>query len=281
MGTVYAVEDVLAGGARVALKALWPEADGAPLVASLRSEFGLLAALRDPLLCRVHDFGRLPAGLELPGAPAGAAARGGLFYTRELVPGPDLATAAADAGRALAPICGWLGSAARGLDALHRAGMRHGDFKPKNAIAVDGGGGLVRLIDFGLASAETDRRRSGTLAYMAPEVLGRGSVDRRADLYALGVALHELLTGELPSGARSGADLVAWHLAGERPELTSVRGDVPTLVADLARRLIARDPDDRLPTAGEAAAALFAVADEVARGEPGGGTRTAEPGGGG
>ena len=263
MGTVYAVEDRLTG-ARVALKALWPEADGAPLVAALRAEFGLLAVLRDPLLCRVHDFGRLPAGLELPGAPAEAAERGGFFYTRELVPGADLAAAAERSGRAITDICHWMASAARGLDALHRAGMRHGDFKPKNAIAVAGGQGLVRLIDFGLAGGETERRSAGTLAFMAPEVIQRRPVDRRADLYAVGVALYQLLTGELPSGDRAGGDLVSWHLAAERPPLAVARPDAPPDLAGLVDRLLARDPDDRPPSAGEVAAALVGVAGETA-----------------
>jgi transcriptional regulator with GAF, ATPase, and Fis domain len=260
MGTVWAVEDALSG-ARVALKALWPEADGGPMVASLRAEFGLLAALRDPLLCRVHDFGRLPRGLELPGAPAGASSREGLFYTRELVAGDDLADAAAGAGRSLVAVCRWMASAARGLDALHRAGLRHGDFKPKNAIAVAGGAGLVRLIDFGLASGETDSRAAGTLAYMAPEVLERRPVDRRADLYALGISLYQLLSGALPSGARTGSEIVAWHLAGPRPSLAATRTGAPPALVELVARLIARDPEDRLPSAAEAAAALSAAGD--------------------
>jgi transcriptional regulator with GAF, ATPase, and Fis domain/tetratricopeptide (TPR) repeat protein len=260
MGTVWAVEDALLGGARVALKALWPETDAAPTVASLRAEFGLLAPLRDPLLCRVHDFGRLPPGLELPGSPVGAAGRGGLFYTRELVAGRDLGAAAAAAGRDLGRVCAWMASAARGLDALHRAGLRHGDFKPGNAIAVDRRAGLVRLIDFGLASAETDRRSAGTLAYMAPEVLERRATDRRADLYSLGVALYQLLTGALPSGERGGAELIAWHLQSERPSLGAARPDAPAAVVDLVAHLFARDPDDRLPGAGEAAAALAGAA---------------------
>ena len=260
MGTVYAVRDLLGGG-RVALKALWPEAGSADLVASLRSEFGVLAALRDPLLCRVFDFGRLPPGSDLPGAPEGAAAGDGVFYTRELVTGLDLGRAAAEAGRAVAPICRWLAWAARGLDALHRAGLRHGDFKPANAIVCGPDREQVRLIDFGLAGAETASRRAGTLVFMAPELLRGGSVDRRADLYALGVALWQLVTGHSPAGDRSRADLVEWHLGRERPNLATARPDAPASLVELASRLMARDPDERLPTAGEAVAALEACAD--------------------
>ncbi|HEU5058768.1 MAG TPA: serine/threonine-protein kinase, partial [Kofleriaceae bacterium] len=263
MGSVFAAEDLWNGGARVALKALWPGADDGPIIASLRAEFGLLAALRDPLLGRVFDFGRLPADLELPGRPPGAG--GGLFYTRELVPGVDLATAAADEGRKLAAVCRWLASAARGLEVLHRAGLRHGDFKPKNAIAT-GEERAVRLIDFGLATAENRRRAAGTLAYMAPEILAGRAVDRRADLYALGVALYELATGRLPSGERSGGSLIDWHLGGERPSLRAERRDAPAALVDLCAQLGARDPDDRPPSAGETALALDACADQIERG---------------
>ena len=263
MGSVFAAEDGWNGGARVALKALWPGTDDGPIVASLRAEFGLLAALRDPLIGRVFDFGRLPADLELPGRPAGAG--GGVFYTRELVPGVDLATAAGEEGRSLAAVCRWLASAARGLEVLHAAGLRHGDFKPKNAIAT-GEGHAVRLIDFGLATAETRRRAAGTLAYMAPEILAGRAVDRRADLYALGISLHELATGRLPAGERSGASLVDWHLGGERPSLREARRDAPPALVDLCARLCAPEPDDRLPTAAEAALALESAAERIDRG---------------
>jgi len=263
MGTVFAAKDLWNGGERVALKALWPGAEDGPIVASLRAEFGLLAALRNPLLGRVFDFGRLPAELELPGRPPGGP--GGLFYTRELVPGVDLATAAADEGRQLNAVCRWLAAAARGLEVLHQAGLRHGDFKPKNAIASEKDR-AVRLIDFGLAVAETRRRAAGTLAYMAPEILAGRAVDRRADLYALGISLHELATGRLPSGERSGASLVDWHLGGEPVSLRALRRDAPAALVDLCAQLCAREPDERLPGAAEAAIALDGCALQVDRG---------------
>jgi serine/threonine-protein kinase PknK len=257
MGTVFAADDLWTAE-RVALKVLW--AEDAPIVAGLRAEFGLLAALRDPLLGRVFDFGRLPADLELPGRPPGR----GLFYTRELIPGVDLAAAAADDGRRLAGVCRMLAWAGRGLEVLHRAGLRHADFKPRNAIAT-GGERPVRLIDFGLAIAETVRRAAGTLAYMAPEILAGRAVDRRADLYALGVSLYELATGRLPSGERSGASLIDWHHGGDRPSLREERSDAPSALVDLCARLLARDPDDRLPSAAEAVVALERCADSADR----------------
>ncbi len=262
MGTVYEVEDALEGGARLALKALWADADDDGLVASLRAEFRVLATLRHPALCRVRDFGRLPpdAGLD-PETEGGR----GYFFTRELVPGVPLADDAAASGRDLARIARSCADAARGLDVLHRAGMRHGDFKPSNAIVeprrcANDPGGRVRLIDFGLTARETDRLRGGTLPYMAPEIARDADVDRRADLYALGVSLYELATGQLPSGARGGSELLRWHIEGARPDLRGARPDAPPALARLVAALIARDPRDRLPSAAEAAAALDAIA---------------------
>ncbi len=249
-GTVYAVEDQCAGGARLALKALWPRNGDRVLVAALRSEFRVLAALRHPRLGRVYDFGKLPPGSQLPGAPPTAATRGGYFLTRELVDGEDLAAAARE--RQASEVCHLLADAAQLLDVLHRSGMRHGDFKPANAI-VDPAGG-VHLIDYGLATAEHARASAGTLPYVAPEILQRGPVDRRADLYALGIVLYELCAGALPSGEASGGELVDWHCGDARPALPNV----PDSIAAVYRRLSARDPDERYPTAAEAAAALAA-----------------------
>ena len=245
-GTVYVVEDARAGGARVALKALWPRADDRGLVEALRSEFRVLAALRHPRLGRVFDFGRLPATSELDGADG----RAGYFLTRELIEGRDLGAAARDAP--VAQVCQWLAGAARLLHVLHGAGMRHGDFKPANAIVDDAG--AVHLIDFGLTAEENARVSAGTLPYVAPEVLLRHAADRRADLYALGIALFELCAGELPSGSARGPALIDWHINAPRPALAGVGADVAAVCA----RLIAIDPAQRYPTAAEAAAALDA-----------------------
>ncbi len=250
-GTVFEAEDTLTGGSRLALKALWPAAgDQRALTMALRSEFGVLATVRHPRLCRVYDFGRLPAGAKLPG---GADTRtGGFFLTREIIDGADLRVAAADA--TIGEICVLLADAARSLEVLHAAGLRHGDFKPANAI-VDSDG-CVRLIDFGLSVGESVRRSAGTLAYLAPEVIERKSVDRRADLYALGIVLFELCAGALPSEARRGSELHGWHCRGARPVLSSVCEHVAPELDELVARLMDPDPGRRPPTAMEVCVAL-------------------------
>jgi len=253
-GTVFEVHDLLLD-VPVALKALWPDENNRDaLVASLRGEFGVLASLHHPLLCRVFDFGRLPAGVLQSLVP-------GLFLTRQLIDGVDLEAAAVQAERDLGQMCRTMAQAARGLSALHRAGLRHGDFKPSNAI-VDRRG-AVRLIDFGLTVAEATVKAAGTLAYMAPEVLARRATDRRADLYALGVSLFQLYAGELPSGGRVGAALMSWHLEGARPRLSAMVKGVPPTLDRLVTQLLSADPDERVPTAAEAATALEQICQKL------------------
>lgn len=265
MGSVYAVEDVLDPDRPTALKALWPGPSG-ELAQTLRREFGVMAAVRHPLLCRVYDFGRLPAGIELPGQSR-SGDHDGLFLTRDRLFGSDLRGAAERVSRDPATVCRWCAWAARGMDVLHRAGLRHGDFKPDNAIVLDGNDrhGPVRLIDFGLVIAEDARRMAGTLVYLAPEIARGRPVDRRADLYSLAVVLFELLTGQLPSGERRGDELIAWHQDGVRPLLGEIRSDLPGELVELVDRMLAADPDRRVPTGLEVAAALDRVAAAVDR----------------
>src|SRR6478736_6197519 len=101
---------------------------------------------------------------------------------------------------------------ARAIDYAHSRGVVHRDLKPENILFDEQAGGIVKVTDFGLAGfldddsgrfALTDVNVSmGTFAYMAPEQRTNASkADHRADLYALGVVLYELLTGELPAGS--------------------------------------------------------------------------------
>ncbi len=270
-GTVFLVEDRRMRGALVALKALFvglPPQPGrrsetgelpagatqAPptlqgerrLIEVLREEFRVLAALAHPRLARVYDFGQLPPSSPLPGSEG----RGGYFLTREFIDGSDLRTAST--GAQLGEILRFAADVASALEVLHRAGMLHGDLKPANVIVTPER--RVHLIDFGLARAEGDGGApAGTLAYLAPEALQGRPVDRRADLYALGITLYELVTGALPY---AGDSWIAWHLDAPPPRPRQQRPDVPAELDDLVARLCARDPSARPSSAREVELAL-------------------------
>jgi transcriptional regulator with GAF, ATPase, and Fis domain/tetratricopeptide (TPR) repeat protein len=267
-GTVYLVDDLLRGGAKVALKALFADAadgDGASgggghrqssrLVEGLRREFRVLAQLSHPALARVHDFGWLPPAESLPGSEG----RSGYFMTRDFVDGDDLATALTghpwtEVVRVAADVCS-------AMEVLHRAGLIHGDFKPANAI-LDGAGDL-HLIDFGLSRRIDERADpSGTLSYVAPEIIRGQPADGRSDLYALGITLYQLCTGQLPVDGSTHA-ILGWHLEGPPASPRQVRPDLPAGLDAVARRLTDRNPDRRYPSAAETCAALLGLLQEA------------------
>jgi len=141
------------------------------------------------------------------------------------------------------------------LEAIHLRNIIHKDIAPGNIIA-NPAQGTVRLIDFGISadvSVERPQAASlpeleGTLAYMAPEQTGRMNrdLDYRADFYALGATLYELLTGTPPFGyTRDPVEAVHAHLALTPPEVQDLRPDTPPALAALLMRLLAKEPEAR------------------------------------
>ena len=179
---------------------------------------------------------------------------------------------------------------AAALNAAHDMGIIHRDVKPLNIMILDGAEERVQLIDFGLAKvpveqlaiAQEDGRRSltnagvvfGTVAYMAPEAaLGMRSVDKRSDLYALGVILYEMLAGKHPFSATQPAALFAQHRAELPPPIAerSPGVEVPAALEAVVRRLLEKDPDARFPHARALIVALDAVIPELEGVSPEGG----------
>lgn len=141
--------------------------------------------------------------------------------------------------------------------AVHSAGVIHKDIKPANVIVVDEQ--KVRLTDFGFAvriARETAREITpneleGTLAYMAPEQTGRMNrpIDRRSDLYALGITLYELATGVLPFRSEDPLELVHQHIAQVPASPREHRPELPRVLADIILKSIAKDAEVRYQSA--------------------------------
>ncbi|HVQ28618.1 MAG TPA: serine/threonine-protein kinase, partial [Vicinamibacteria bacterium] len=179
-------------------------------------------------------------------------ADGALFIAMELLEGTDLAQLTAGRSplsldqkvRIVVDIC-------RGLDYAHKQGVFHRDVKPANIrITTDG---TVKVVDFGIAqvSEAASLTRTGvvlgTPSYMAPEVLEGARFDPRADMWAVGVILYELLAGRRPFEGPTITALVYKMVHGSPRPLEGEALGLPPALVDAVKKALARQPDDRFP----------------------------------
>ncbi|WP_438010740.1 serine/threonine-protein kinase [Sorangium sp. So ce321] len=152
------------------------------------------------------------------------------------------------------------------LDAAHAAGITHRDLKPENIFVATEKGGryFPKLLDFGVAKLADEALAHktatgvavGTPAYMSPEQVRGKAVDHRADIYALGVIAHEMLTGTLLFQADSAMDVMMMHLLNEPPRASSVCADLPPELDAPVLAMLAKRAQERPPSAGAAVQAL-------------------------
>ncbi|MFF4587309.1 protein kinase [Streptomyces sp. NPDC001388] len=142
---------------------------------------------------------------------------------------------------------------AAGLAAAHAQGVVHRDLKPAN-VMLTRGGGTVKVLDFGMGSIVDDPDQTrltstgvsvGTARYMAPEQCQAKQVTQAADLYALGCVLYEMLVGVPPFTSESAYELAERHVHQEPSPVRAIRPEVPTELARLVDRLLAKDPAAR------------------------------------
>lgn len=143
---------------------------------------------------------------------------------------------------------------AEALDAAHARQITHRDVKPSN-ILFDSTGEAF-LSDFGIAksrpiSNDEGNWLVGTPAYMSPEQVQGQPVDGRSDVYALGVVLYRLLTGQLPFSADSTTALIKAHVDMPIPDIRSIKNNVPAAWQEVVSKAMAKDPNDRYPSAGD------------------------------
>jgi serine/threonine protein kinase/tetratricopeptide (TPR) repeat protein len=236
MGEVYEAEDRFLQGVHVALKAILPQiADDPALQQRFEREVLLAREVSHQNLCPIYDI------FHAEQTPANF-----LFLTMKLLPGETLAARLrGNKSISIAEGVAILKQMAAGLAALHAAGIIHRDIKPNN-IMLDGAGSQVRLwiTDFGLARAHegdpslSDKRMvAGTPDYMAPELyLGRPP-SQASDLFALGVVLHQIFTGQRPLVASDTSSVII------SPRLNT--SGVPSFCAQFIAGCLDRDPARR------------------------------------
>ena len=247
MATVYLAED-LKHGRPAAVKVLRRDLAEALGRDRFQREIATMASLRHPNILPLFDSGE---------------SDGFLFYVMPVIEGESLRARFARAPRL--PVADALRFADEVADALgyaHGRGIVHRDIKPEN-ILIERDHAIVA--DFGIAHAIAgagDGRLTmtgmvvGTPQYMSPEQ-GRGdAVDARADLYALGCVLFEMLAGAPPYVAPTALAVMARHLTDPVPRLRATRPDVPAHISDAVERALAKAPGERFPTVQAWRAAL-------------------------
>ncbi len=135
-----------------------------------------------------------------------------------------------------------------GLAAAHRAGIVHRDLKPENVLLADDG--RIKIGDFGLARAAsantaTGKALLGTIAYLSPELVTRGIADTRSDIYAVGIMMFEMLTGEQPYKGEQPMQIAYQHANDSVPAPSSFNARVPAEWDEIVLWATSRDPQDR------------------------------------
>ncbi|WP_245920099.1 protein kinase domain-containing protein [Melittangium boletus] len=233
------------------LKRILPHlAEEPTFVQMFLSEAKLAARLTHPHIVQIFDFGE---------------SEGAYFLAMEYVDGPSLRTLVKRAqaqGTSLPPtLCARLVShSCEGLAFAHdfvdpdtgeREGLIHRDISPDNILLSRQG--AVKVVDFGIAKAASQGHRTqsgvikGKLAYMPPEQLRARDMDRRVDVYALGVVLYELLTGQRPYSSDSDAGLMQAILFEPPVPAVQLRPDLPPSLSRILDQALAKDVSQRYP----------------------------------
>jgi len=246
MGSVYRARDLELDEV-VALKVLRRELVNTPeMLARFRQEVKLARRVTHLNVARTFDIGEH---------------HGEKFLTMEYIDGTSLAELLYEREELfpLARVVDIGLAICAGLDAAHRAGVVHRDLKPDNVLVTKED--RVAITDFGIARAVLSAHVTmgapvGTPAYMAPEQVEGLSVDERADLYALGEILYELLTGVTAWSGESIFQVAAQRLLKPPPDPRTHRATVPAGAAQIVMRCMARNPEERYGSASDVAAAL-------------------------
>jgi serine/threonine protein kinase len=240
MGAVYRAHDSVLDR-DVAVKLLSESGLGTEGRERMLREAQAIAKLNHPNIVQVFDAGQLD---EMP------------YIVMELVEGHSLHEQPPKDYPGIVAVARQICAA---LDHAHRNGIIHRDLKPENVIIAPDGS--AKLMDFGLARSVASRMTSegeitGTVFYLAPELALGKDFDGRADLYALGVMLYELTTGELPFSKGDPLTVISQHIHASAIPPRSKVPTIPPLLEQLIQQLMGKDPAER-PESAAATAQLL------------------------
>ncbi|MBS0202358.1 MAG: SUMF1/EgtB/PvdO family nonheme iron enzyme [Planctomycetes bacterium] len=253
MGAVYLAHD-LQLERLVALKvARVSTAESAKLIQRMETEAKAAAKIDHPLICKVYEFSEID---------------GIRFIALQYIEGEDFKSYLKRVGRQREPAeaLRWILQIAGALASAHEKGVIHRDLKPENIMLNLNGEPVI--MDFGLARRTTGATNAGltqgmivgTAAYMSPEqAIGKAEgIDHRSDLYALGVMLFEMLTGEWPFRGTA-IEVMGRKCVQEPPSPLSINPNLPPQLAEVCQKMIAQKKEDRFGTCAELITALDAI----------------------
>jgi serine/threonine-protein kinase len=253
MGIVYEAEQQMGSTVRkVAVKTLHKALSTDPSVAArFHRECGTVAGLEHPNTVKVYDFGATPDGT--------------LYIAMEFLQGEPL-NVVIEKGAPLDParVINIVRQIAGSLDEAHQQGIIHRDLKPENVVLISRAGekDVVKLLDFGIAarteSADAAKEAKltqqgmvlGTPPYMSPEQFTGKALDKRSDIYSLGVMTYEMVTGQLPFEATTPWQWATEHMTAQpKPfEATPVKDKLPKTMQNAILRSLEKDRDKRQDT---------------------------------
>jgi TolB-like protein/Flp pilus assembly protein TadD len=267
MGVVYKAEDTKLHRF-VALKFLPPHASHDQARERFVHEAQAASSLEHPNICAIHEIDETPEGQVFIVMPCYE----GESLQAKLERGPLEFGEAVDIAIQVAS----------GLSKAHEKGIVHRDIKPGNIFMTSDG--LAKIVDFGLAkrSGRTKLTRTGTspgtVSYMSPEQLKGGDVDHRSDIWALGVVLFEMITGETPFRGEY-EQAMGYAILNEDPKpLRTLRPDVPVEMERIIEKTLSKDPSGRYQKSSELIAALQALKKRIESSPLDGGASAAEEG---
>ena len=245
MGRVYKVRNVISDRVE-AMKILLPDLAGKKELADrFLREIKVLAALNHP------NIAALRTALTLNNQ---------LVMVMEYVEGVTLATRLEQGPIPAGDALNYIGQVLDALQYAHQQKVIHRDIKPGNMMLTPQG--VVKLMDFGIARSGSDRGLTmtgttlGSLYYMSPEQVKGSPVDARSDLYAVGVSLYEMVTGQRPFQADSDFSILAAHLEQAPKPPIELRSDLPEGMNEIILMAMAKNPDARFQSAEAFHAAL-------------------------
>lgn len=255
MGKVYKVRNMISDRVE-AMKVLLPDlAHEQDLADRFLREIKVQASLEHPNIASLHTAVRVDNQL---------------LMLMEFVEGVTLEQKLAAGPLPPAQAVDYVMQALLALDYAHAHGVIHRDIKPANMLVTPAG--VVKLMDFGIAKAAADRKLTmtgttmGSLYYMSPEqIQGSATLDARSDLYSMGVALYELVTGKRPFDGDSQFSIMSSHLQGTPVPPLTLDPTLPRTLNDIILLSVAKDPSARFQTAGAFRNALTNVAPAAAQ----------------